>query len=1047
MRLLERLGSAGRLAVIATAFAASASLLAPGPARAQAPRIEVEAGSHSGPIRRVSVAPRRGLVVTASDDKTARIWSLADGALRHVLRPALGDGEIGRLYGAAIHPTENRVAVAGTTATAAGHARILLFDTDTGRLAQSIDTRDGQVKKLAWSADGSLLLAVSTKPDALRAFDRRGRRIFEQSLGGPAYGLAIAANGMVAASALDGTITLVEARAGRIEPRTRFEGVGRQPVGLAFSPDATRLLVGFNDWRESPSILDAASGRTLAKLEKPALEAGNLMTVAWSADGATVYAAGTGYSRARRFPLAVYPASGGAPRSVIELAGDSVFDLAPLPDGRLVFASFDGSWGIADADGPRLRVAAQIADLRGPEHLLLSADARSVSWTRAWGDGRVRFDFARRLMTSSSSTDGLEAPRPKRGLFDGHRWQDETRPNVAGQDISLEPGEVSRALAWHGETAAYLGTSRSLRRLDGAGNEVWRVRTRGEVRAVNVAADGRLVVTGMSDGSLRWWRARDGAPVLSLFALDARRWVAWTPLGHFDASAGADRIAGWAVNRADAPIADFFSLGRFRDAFDRPDVIDQALRTADPRAALEQADRIAALPPDDAMKAQAQVADAPIAALEPVPAAPPAVPVAPAKVAAPPAFPPVITVAEEITTSAAADSLRVPFMLRARAKASVEVRVDGRPEPRAKVVVGTPGKSVATSRGTRERNGFVILSLPLPRPDSVVQLIARDDHGISEPTTVRLAIIAALGSGAALPPPPEAVIPVPPVPQPAALVGEASRLDDRPSVPAATPAAVEKQFQAPKRRRMFMVSIGVSNYRIKAYQLGLAAKDARDFVTAWRAQKGRLYDDIVVKTLVDSDATRENVLAALNWLNRSVQADDVGLLFIAGHGVNAPSGGYYFVPYDGDHRQLARTAVPEAAIRTALGNMRGRALFFVDTCHAGNAIGNFASARRELSRLANNLAASENGVIVFASSAGRQESEEDDSWGNGAFTKALIEGLSGKADLNRSGRITYKGLDFYVSEEVRKLTNGRQTPVTISPIGVPDFAIARLARL
>jgi uncharacterized caspase-like protein len=66
---------------------------------------------------------------------------------------------------------------------------------------------------------------------------------------------------------------------------------------------------------------------------------------------------------------------------------------------------------------------------------------------------------------------------------------------------------------------------------------------------------------------------------------------------------------------------------------------------------------------------------------------------------------------------------------------------------------------------------------------------------------------------------------------------------------------------------------------------------------------------------------------------------------------------------------------------------------------------------------------------------------EDPSWGNGAFTKAVVEGINGKADLNSTGRITYKMLDFYISERVKELTHGRQTPVTQGPGGVPDFPI------
>ena len=83
--------------------------------------------------------------------------------------------------------------------------------------------------------------------------------------------------------------------------------------------------------------------------------------------------------------------------------------------------------------------------------------------------------------------------------------------------------------------------------------------------------------------------------------------------------------------------------------------------------------------------------------------------------------------------------------------------------------------------------------------------------------------------------------------------------------------------------------------------------------------------------------------------------------------------------------------------------------------------------------------------MVFTASTGRQLSLEDPAWGNGAFTKALVEGLSGKADLQKTGRITLKGLDYYIDERVKELTGGRQSPVSIAPSGVPDFPIAVVA--
>ena len=77
--------------------------------------------------------------------------------------------------------------------------------------------------------------------------------------------------------------------------------------------------------------------------------------------------------------------------------------------------------------------------------------------------------------------------------------------------------------------------------------------------------------------------------------------------------------------------------------------------------------------------------------------------------------------------------------------------------------------------------------------------------------------------------------------------------------------------------------------------------------------------------------------------------------------------------------------------------------------------------------------------MAYASSTGREVSQEDPSWGNGAFTKALIEGMRAKADVSGKGVITTAGLDLWVSERVKDLTRGSQHPVMIRPPTVPDF--------
>jgi uncharacterized caspase-like protein len=83
-------------------------------------------------------------------------------------------------------------------------------------------------------------------------------------------------------------------------------------------------------------------------------------------------------------------------------------------------------------------------------------------------------------------------------------------------------------------------------------------------------------------------------------------------------------------------------------------------------------------------------------------------------------------------------------------------------------------------------------------------------------------------------------------------------------------------------------------------------------------------------------------------------------------------------------------------------------------------------------------------VIVFSASHGRQESMESDDWGNGVFTKAILDGLGGQADFRKEGTVTHRGLDYYVGGAVAKLTKGKQTPVTTVPTGLPDFGISQV---
>jgi hypothetical protein len=339
------------------------------------------------------------------------------------------------------------------------------------------------------------------------------------------------------------------------------------------------------------------------------------------------------------------------------------------------------------------------------------------------------------------------------------------------------------------------------------------------------------------------------------------------------------------------------------------------------------------------------------------------------------------------------------------------VRFDGRPgeAPRVTLAAASAGARAATAR------------LRVPAAATTVQLLAADANGYSEALHWRIVRSSSAG------------------PSVAPVAGAGTATGSSASAATAAPSRPAASAVRP-RGRLFALVVGVSDYEIQPYRLKLAAKDAADFAAVIKRQHGKLYRDVVVRELKDRRATRSALLAELGWLGRAGGKDDTFVLFLAGHGVNDRAGNYYFLTSDASREALRASAIADRDIREALRTLPGRTVLFIDTCHAGNVLGDRRDG--ELTRFINDIASAENGVVVFAASSGQQDSQESDDWNNGAFTFALVGGLRGKADPLRLGRITYKGLDYFVAEEVRRLTNGLQTPVSLSPLGLPDFELA-----
>jgi WD40 repeat protein len=256
---------------------------------------------------------------------------------------------------------------------------------------------------------------------------------------------------------------------------------------------------------------------------------------------------------------------------------------------------------------------------------------------------------------------------------------------------------------------------------------------------------------------------------------------------------------------------------------------------------------------------------------------------------------------------------------------------------------------------------------------------------------------------------------------------------------------VEVAYTAPDLAELpslYVLAVGISDYP-GPLKLNYASKDAQTLANAFQARSKTLFAKVEVKEITDKKATQREILKGITWLSKKMTQRDVGVVFLAGHGEIANNGSFYFLPADVDPDEIAATGVHAEQIKTMLAAMPGKIVLLLDACHAGAAS---KQKRRTAGALTDDLirdlAADERGIIVMGASTGRQFSLESDEHKQGLFTLALVEGLQGKAK-QVDGQVYLHHLDAYVTDRVRELSRGEQSPTTARPASIRSFALSR----
>ena len=239
--------------------------------------------------------------------------------------------------------------------------------------------------------------------------------------------------------------------------------------------------------------------------------------------------------------------------------------------------------------------------------------------------------------------------------------------------------------------------------------------------------------------------------------------------------------------------------------------------------------------------------------------------------------------------------------------------------------------------------------------------------------------------------------------------------------------------------KLFVVAVGVGKYdNEKLPNLKLTCKDAQDFANVAAKKKGQPFSDVQVKVLCDEEATRSDLFEAMEWMAQEASPNDLCIFFFAGHGYRDEKDRFYSMPYHGRIDQLY-DCFSATDFKNAAADINSKLVIFVDACYSGGLLSGQRPAAA--TPCIEPLRRTQNGILPSASSASDTKSNEDPTWGNGAFTKALIEAFNGAAKQATDEGLSTQQLEMYLYKEVRKTTNFKQSPVFMNPNGMEHFNI------
>ena len=503
-------------------------------------KLEALLRGHDDVVLALAFSPDSKHLLSGSADKTAIVWDVSARQPMHKL---------------------------------SGHAQALksvVFTRDSSRIITASD--DGTLR--LWSATTGAQIAEMTEH---RTIAQRESQKPELAHAGVEAATVSPDDTLIASSSTDGRVLLWDGRKGTFLRQLANPGgmVGFSAIrSVGFSPDGKWVLTASEF--EGCAFYDVATGAELidGKLyEKPPGVFDQVRRE--RCNGAVTYNPdGTLAAAAYNSVINILDARTSKTIKTLQSAGAPVFGVGFARDGRAI------AWGNTNQQGAnkktqlthRLRLPHEGTQLGTVERISAVDDhARASSQHGPWS---VAFKSAGPMLINARFLEVSKGGKPQAEIDLVGRGASGTSPmsfTPDGQSIliglapSIDAYDVNGRL--HG---AFIGHNSA-------------------VRDLVASPDGRFLVSGGHDQTVRLWNLKTRELIFTLFHGTDGEWVSWTPQGYYTGSPGADKIVGWQINKGPEQAADYVGAEQLRQHLHRPDIVERAIMRASAEQAVREA--------------------------------------------------------------------------------------------------------------------------------------------------------------------------------------------------------------------------------------------------------------------------------------------------------------------------------------------------------------------------------------------------------------------------------------------------------------------------